>query len=160
MNYNPNDVDAEARAAAVRLAAAKNQTTGRKEMKASRERLLQYMVDNEKSELTVDGVCFTVIDKPQPIKPAALFAETLKRHFRFKDSQIDELHDRVEEVKEVLCERRPTLSIKTKSKKKANGKGAAKDKSDKDEYSVPMEVTDDQSKFVQSLLPMTAFAHR
>ena len=98
---------------AERLAGAKMQTSGaRGEMKATRERILAYMLATEQKELKIGGVKFSVQEKPAPMKMADLFWETLRRHYGFKEPDWDELMELLAHTKDEMATMRNVLSIR------------------------------------------------
>src|ERR1700683_5482407 len=79
-------------------------------MKATPERVLQFLQGRQPpQEMQVGNVKFSVVQKPEPIKPAKLFAETLRLHYDFKAADVDEFMELVAETKEELASTRPSL---------------------------------------------------
>jgi len=111
--------EAEALGMAQRVAAAREQTVGmRGSMKATREAILAYLVGIDQTALTMGNTLFEVKESPEPIRPADLYAETLRRHYGWKEPAIDEFFELAAETKEDMSEMRTVLSIRNKKRNK------------------------------------------
>jgi hypothetical protein len=120
----------EALGLAQRLATAKVQTaSNRGEMKATRERVLAYMLATDQKEIKLGSVRFTVQEKPEPVKISDLYAQTLRQHYGFDEPDLDQLSDLVNQTKEETAKLRPVLSIRALRTKKSR---ASNDDADED----------------------------
>lgn len=126
--------EAEVMDMAQRLASARTESTAsRGEMKATRERVLAYMLATDQKELKIGNVKFSVQDRPEPIKANDLYLETMRRYYGFKELDLDQLSELVSQTKDEIGKLRPVLSIRTARRSSAKRRSFVSEEEEEEE---------------------------
>ena len=132
------------------------ESAGKGERKETREKLLSWMLENDKLEFNLGKAQVKIKESNEPLKVLDVVCQTLKEDpYNWNETQIDDFCQRFKETKDQLTTTKPVLHVKVAKKRK---KTTIKDYSNQLKKSKNISSSSSSSSLSSSSTPEDFFA--